>query len=715
MSKPLYSASWYRVAMLKPRLRSHVQIHRHYYREQIWFVLQDLSCARYYRFTPSVNQVIGLMDGERTVHEIWDTVLSRLGDDAPTQDDVVKLLGQLHANDVLQCDTTPDSLEVFQRYQRKQRDVWKQRLMSPLSIRFPLLDPDRFLERWMPLVHPLFGWIGALGWLAIVATAAALAAVHWPELTDNAVNRALAPYNLLLLCLVYPFIKVLHELGHAFATKVWGGEVHEMGITLLVFMPVPYVDASSASAFRDKRQRMVVSAAGILVELLVAALALFVWLSVEPGVVREIAFNVMLIGAVSTLLFNGNPLLRFDGYYVLADLVEIPNLATRSKKYLSYLLVRYLYGVHEARSPAMAKGEAAWFLFYGVASFVFRIFIMSVVVLYVAGKFFVVGMLLAFWIVVTQLLLPVLKHLSFFFNNAQIRHHQFRAISSTALVVGALLSFILYLPLPLRTLAEGVVWLPEQSQVRAATDGIIVELLAVPGSEVQSGDPLFKTEDVFLQANVRVLESQLQELRARYGAQRISDRVQAALVKEDMAAIEADLALTRNREDQLIIRSPATGTFIVPSAEDLPGQLAKQGQVLGYVADATSITARVVVTQADVLLVRERTQAVHVKFADRVHTTLPAFIKREVPAANYMLPSKVLGAAGGGKIPVDPSDERGTKALEKTFQLDVAVLAEIPDVFFGERVHVRFDHGKAPLAERWYRSMSRLLLRSFGV
>jgi putative peptide zinc metalloprotease protein len=160
----------------------------------------------------------------------------------------------------------------------------------------------------------------------------------------------------------------------------WGGEVHEIGLMLLVFSPVPYVDASSAWGFRDKRKRMVVGGVGIAVELFLGALALFVWLMVEPGMVRAVAYNVMLISGVSTLLFNGNPLLRFDGYYVLADAIEVPNLGARSNTYLGYLFQRYVLGIRTAESSAHSNGERAWMVVYGITSFFYRIFISFVII-----------------------------------------------------------------------------------------------------------------------------------------------------------------------------------------------------------------------------------------------------------------------------------------------------------------------------------------------
>src|SRR5262249_15033873 len=159
------------------------------------------------------------------------------------------------------------------------------------------------------LVRPLFGWFGALIWLSAITAGLVLAGLNWSALTENVVDRALAPQNLLLLWLVYPLVKAVHELGHAYATKIYGGEVHGFGVMFFVFVPVPYVDASAASGFPDKRQRMVVGAIGIAVEMLLAAVAVLVFTHATIGPVHAAAYNVILIGGVSTLLFNGNPLL----------------------------------------------------------------------------------------------------------------------------------------------------------------------------------------------------------------------------------------------------------------------------------------------------------------------------------------------------------------------------------------------------------------------
>ena len=178
MSEALFSPFWYRVATLAPRLRSHVQLHRHQYRGQTWYVLQDRSNERFHRFSPAAYSFIGLMDGQRTVQDIWELASTKLGDDAPTQPEVVQLLSQLHAADVLQCDIPPDIAELLHRHERTQQKKWQRRLMSIFAWQFPLFDPERLLQTFVSLVRPFFGWGGALLWLCIVIPAVLIVGVN---------------------------------------------------------------------------------------------------------------------------------------------------------------------------------------------------------------------------------------------------------------------------------------------------------------------------------------------------------------------------------------------------------------------------------------------------------------------------------------------------------------------------------------------------------
>lgn len=678
-------------------------------------MLQDHALGRSHRFSPAAHHFIGLMDGERSVQAIWEATCEKLGDDAPTQEEVIRLLGQLHSADALICDVPPDSVELFRRYKRHERLQWKRRLWTPLAIRFPLFDPDRFLQRTLPVGDLVFSWFGLLLWLIVVGAGVVLAASHWTDLTENVVDRILAPQNLLLLWLVYPVVKAIHELGHAYATRKWGGEVHEIGIMLLVFTPVPYVDASSSWGFRDKHKRMVVGAAGIAVELFLGALALFVWLNVEPGAVRAVAYNVMLISGISTLFFNGNPLLRFDGYYVLADAVEIPNLGTRANKYLGYLFQTYLFGVKDADNPADTPGERIWMVVYGIAAFLYRMFILFVIITFIAGKFFFIGVLLAIWAVATQVFTPVAKNIGFLFNSPKLRRQRGRALATSMLLVLIAGTLLFVAPVPSWTRAEGVIWLPDDSQVRAGTDGFIVRVLVPADSEVTRGQALVEAEDPFLGARVKLIQAQLRELRAQYDAAISEDRVQAAIIREEIASVLADLKRSKEREADLVFRSPTDGRLVIPNETDLPGRFMRKGQLVAYVVKPSDLTARVVVGQDEISLVRERTRSVEVMLAEWGAKAMPAEIRRNVPAASTRLPTAALGATGGGKFAVDPRDNQGVTTLSRVFQLELALPAGVRSRYLGSRLYVRFDHGFEPVGFQIYRALRQLLLRRFNV
>src|ERR1051326_3585058 len=216
MPEPLLSNLWYRVAGLKPKLRSHAVLHRHRYRGQIWYLLQDPATGRVNRFTPGARLVISLMDGAHTVAVLWEIANRRLGESAPTQDEMIQLLGQLHAADLLRSDVTPDVAEIFARGQREERARYRRSFTNPMAIRVPLWDPDAFLNRFPRLVALIWSRWGAALWLAVVLPAALLVPPHWADLSNNFSDRVLAVDNLAILYLVFPILKLFHEqIGRA--------------------------------------------------------------------------------------------------------------------------------------------------------------------------------------------------------------------------------------------------------------------------------------------------------------------------------------------------------------------------------------------------------------------------------------------------------------------------------------------------------------------
>lgn len=714
MSESLLSPSWYRVASLQPRLRSHVQIDQHDYRGQDWYVIQDRFTGRHHRFSPEAYQLIGMMDGHRTLGQIWEAACERLGDHMPTQDEVIDLLSRLYRSDLLQTSAVLDFSDMHERQRMGRRNRLMTHMGSPLSLRFPLFDPDQFLTRTMPWVRPLLGWKALVLWAVVVLSAVVLAAIHWPDLKGNFTDSLLSMENLLLISLIYPSLKVLHEFGHAYMVKKEGGEVHEMGIMLLVFMPIPYVDASASTAFRNKHQRMLVGAAGILIELFIASLMLLLWLNVEPGAVRALAYNAMVVAGVSTLVFNGNPLLRFDAYYVLADYLEIPNLAQRSTSYLSYLFQRYFFDIQQAESPAGTQGEARWLLLYALASFCYRMLISIQVILVVAGKFFFIGVLLALWAFVMMLFAPMKKLSLFLIKDGRLQHKRMRVALTVFAPLVLLFVFLFAIPVPLYTNCEGVIWIADESRVYAAANGFVNAVLVENGAQVSAGTPLVRSEDMSLPHHVRLLEARRDEFQARRQASQQTDRTQAMLMEEELSSIETELEHVRERQEALVVRSQSAGTIILQDAADLPGRFVRRGMPLGYVLNQGQVQVRVLVTQADIERVRKDTKRVEVRLAENIGRVFPAAVIGEVPAASRVLPSMAFSLEGGGLFALDPRERDVPQVLERLFQFDL-VLAESVPVHIEERVFVRFKHSPEPLAFRVYRAARRLLLSRFAV
>jgi putative peptide zinc metalloprotease protein len=714
VSADLYSPSWYRVAELRPRLRSHVRIHRHHYRGERWYVLEDRVSRRMHRFNPAAHYLIGLMDGQRTVQQIWDSAGHRFGDDVPTQQETIQLLGQLHAAEVLQSDVAPDVAELLRRTRKGKPSLWLQNLRSPLAVRLPLFDPDRFLERWLPWYRRLFGWGGALLWLVVVGAALVACAAHWRELTENFSDRVLAPQNLLIMWLTFPVVKLLHEFGHACATRAWGGEVHEMGVMFLVFMPIPYVDASASSAFKKTHRRVVVGAAGMIVEVFVASVALFLWLEAEPGIVRAVLYNVMLIAGISTVLFNANPLLRFDGYYILGDLIQIQNLRQRGQQYLANLVERRLFGV---KAPDVEAGaaEKRWFVFYTIASFFYRMFIMFAIALFIASEYMIIGVLLALWALATTIVYPLLRGVGYLLVHSRLRHRRWRAIALTTAVVGACAAVLFALPLPYWTRADGVIWVPADAHVRAGADGFVRRLVAEPGSFVRRGAPLLVTENPELEPRIRVLEAQVQLLEVRAQTELSRDRVRWELTRDALGVAREELEYYRRMQEDLTVLSPTSGTFILSvAAEDLPDRFLRKGHEVGYVVPAAVVTARVLVSQDDIDLVRTRTEQVRVKLAGRMYDTFEGRIRRELPKASDQIQNLAMSSFGGGRAPLNSADAQNPKTLQTWFEFELELPGTLASVL-GEHVYARFEHDAEPVGWRIYRSVRQIFLERFSV
>jgi len=655
------------------------------------------------------------MDGRRTAQEIWEQSIRQLNDEAPTQDEIIRLLSQLHSSDALQSDVTPDISELLKRYQKNVRKTLMQRFLNPMAFRIPLINPDEFLGKTSHYIEPLFGKLGLLMWLGLVLTAIVLAGLNWSELSNNITDKILAPENLFVILLIFPLVKAVHEAAHAYATKIWGGEVHEVGIMLLVMMPIPYVDASAASSFRDKYKRVVVGSAGMIAELFLASLAMITWVSVEPGIVRVVSYNVMLIAGISTLVFNSNPLLRFDGYYIFSDLIEIQNLATRSTQYIGFLFKRYVFKMKHLLPPLATKGERIWFVTYGVTAFVYRMFIAFFIAMFVAGKFFFIGVLLAIWAIFVMTLIPFAKNYSRLLRETQQRDRKSQAIVTSSVIAGTITLVLTLVPVPSWTRAEGAITVPSESVVRAGANGFITEVVATPDSYVYKGEVLITTADPDLMAQIEGLRGKIQELSAQYQAEQTEDRVKAQMTLEDLNTSIESLNKFTQDADRLTIRSNIDGYFIIRDAQDMPDKYLRKGQLVAYTLDMKKSIARVVVPQYAIDKVRHRTDNITIRHPERLDTVSNARLVRVQPSATNEIPSPALARQGGGTVAVDPTDTSGVKAFNSFFLVDIEFPTDKRTLNVGGRIFVRFDHGFEPLASQWFRSLRQLFMERFNV
>lgn len=709
---------WQRLETLRPSLPRHIHIQRRDYNNERWYLLQDKSNGRFHRLTPSAWRLISAMDGRNTLAQILALASNpdfyHSVDEIPNHDDLIHLLQYLHVADLLVCDMPPNTQELFARREQKKQQRWLRLLMNPLTWNIPLGNPDPILDKLMPLARLLATRTMGVIWLVVVGYALLQAGNHWQQLTHGQLDRVLSPGNLFLIWLTYPFFKILHELGHGLFTKVWGGQVNDCGLVFVVGTPLPYMDASAATGFYAKRQRLMVGAAGMAVELFLAALALLLWVHLSDGFMRDFLYNIILIGGVSTLFFNGNPLMRFDGYHLLTDAFDLPNLATRANQQVSYLIRHYAYGIIDIFSPASSIRETWLLASYSIAAFIYRVFMLFFIILLVASYFPMLGLVIGAWLIFFQLLWPAIKAVRFLAQDKQLAAQRKRAWAITGVASLVILLAIWVVPLPQSTSAEAVLWLPDEARVKVDSSGEVAGLLVADGESVGAGQPLLRLHNPALVAQLAALQAHLREFDARYQQAWVVDRAQAQMFEQDIIAIKAEIELLQSRVTNLLVRSPAAGVFRITRTYYLPGSYLHQGDEFALIERPGHVRVRAALLQEEIGLVNQATHAVSIRFASNPTRLLEAVAIGEGPIASLQLPHSILGTPGGGRIPVDATQPGGIQVKEKVFLLDLALEDFVQSGHFGERAYVKFHHPAEPLATRWYRSLQQVFIRHFS-
>ncbi len=710
----LFSRNWYRVEQLRPRLKPQVDITQQRLRGEQKYALRDPVSGEIQLFSLQAYTVIGLMDGERDLNRIWLLAGEQLQDELPTQEDVISLMVSLYQADMLYLDVPVNAADLFERRDKKQSKKALQKVYSPLSVQIPLFDPTRLLDRICPWFDRCMGW--PLRWIYILVVGYGLfiAVQNFDALTSNAADRILAADNLFLLWILYPVIKIIHELGHAYMVRRYGGQVHEVGVMFLVFFPMPYVNASESAAFSDKHQRMTVAAAGLIVELFIAAVAVVLWSMAADGLAKSILYNVAFMAGVSTVLFNGNPLLKFDAYYVLADYLEIPSLAKRGVTYWGYLFKKYIFRFREIEDPSVDDRERYWLFFYNLFSFIYRLFISITIVMFIGAKYFVVGVLLGIWTLVTSWLIPLIKTVSLPFRDSQFVMQGKKPSVVVGLLAVLLWAVLFQLPLPRSVTASGVAWVLDSERLYATESGFVSELFLPEDKQVTPGQLLVLLANPELLDRATVVDAQLLEAKSRLRSV-YQDRTKSSLAAAELQRFQDERDDLTRALAALKIRSSAEGQLVVSEADTLQDRFVRRGEVIGYVvAPERPLRVRVVVPEVDAEQVLASSTRIMIKPASDRLESWQSSLSAVVPAVSKEIPSDVLVTTGGGDIVVDPSSSKKLLAMENYVSLEVETSVSNTQYIF-ERFYVRFSLPSEPIAYRLMRQIRQVFIEQFEV
>lgn len=720
LKRTTFSESWYRVAELKPTMHPSLKVWRQTYRGELWFVLEDPVNNVYFRIPYPAYEFLALLNGKKTVSEVWHAALEIFGDEAPTQGEVIQLLGQLYNSNLLLGDIPADSQGLLKRHkQRIQKEITGQ-IRGFLFLKIPFLDPDRFLKALMPLVGWMFSSVGLVLWI-LAAVLGIIYSLGSIDVLIGNTSSVLAPENLVLLYAGFAISKILHEFGHAFACKRFGlksgsgGQVHKMGVMLMILTPVPFVDCSSSWAFRSKWQRMLVGMAGMLVDLGVASISIIVWSQTAEGsTLHALAYNIMFVTSVSTLVFNGNPLMRYDAYYILSDFLEIPNLSSRSNSYVFYLCRKYVLGAKEAQMQTGGKRERFWLFVYSISAFLYRTIVMFGIALFLADQLFLFGVLFGIALTFRLFLKPIWTYLKYLFADRELRYCRQRAFAVTGFLLLTFLFILGVQPLPDRIRIEGVVEPMELSSVYTKVEGFLKS--ASVEQQVEAGQTLFELTNKNLETILKTEEIEIKRLKLEYRQARYEDLVKAQVLLKQIDTLEESLKNTILKRQGLIVKATNNGLWHTEDLKKKIGSYLRKGTEVGRLCSENNYLIRAVASQEQVQLLDTGNKYIEMRVKGRPGQFMKGDSFRKIPVGLDYLPSAALGYIAGGVVETKSSDSSGRQTREKFFEVQVTPdQNDMKNLLPGQIIVIRFELKPKSLASQLWRAVKQQFQKRFRI
>lgn len=711
----IFHESWYRIANEKICLKPVVRVNRRKFGSEFWYVLYNPFANESFRINQPSYEFIGRLGRNRTVEEIWKGLMNSHPQHAPGQEEIIRLLSQLYHANLLQYEQSGDTTKLFDRYKQRKQRMLQSNLMNIMFFRIPLFDPDVFLKRCLPFVRRIMSPLGALLWLGVVVSGLKVVIDNFSEVQLQS-QGILAPSNLFLLYIGIVIIKAFHEFGHAFAVRSFGGEVHTIGVMFLIFSPLPYMDASAAWAFRSKWKRIFVGASGMIVEVFLAAWAGIIWANTGLGVIHSLAYNMLFVASVSTVIFNINPLLRYDGYYMLSDLLDIPNLHSQSSQELVYLVERYIFCSTNTPNPVSTKKEA-WFLAsFGILSGIYRIVVFLSILLFVADRFLLAGFIMAVVCAIAWVVIPLVRFTSYLGSSARLERVRGRAILVCALAAIFVSAFLHFFPFPSDFKAPGVLKAYEYVVVAGKIDGYIEEIFVPSNTQVKKGEILLRLRNPELEFQRKEAEAKLKEAETLLMRALSQQQADIAPLKNNLEAVRKRIQKIKEDKENLLVKAEIEGTWIAP-LKDYIGIWLVQGVPVGQIInDKTFYFSSVVSQQEASRIFSNEIRKSRVKLSGEADIQIEVLDYTRIPMEHTILPSQALGWAGGGDIAVNTKDKSGKAALEPFYELRTNVsLKTGATLLQGRSGRIRFELGTEPLFKQWWRRLRQLIQKRYQI